>query len=122
MVQSTRKIGKQIEDIACAYLQKQGLELLQTNYQCRLGEIDLILQHGEFIVFTEVRYRQDNDYGGALESITKKKQQHIIRTATYYLVERNIYEKTPSRFDVVAVSSGQNEPIIEWIPSAFTAL
>ena len=70
----SRPGGAEAEDLACAWLQARGLRLLERNYRSRRGEIDLIMQDGEQLVFVEVRYRASNRYGSAAESITSAKQ------------------------------------------------
>lgn len=114
-----RAFGAKMENVACDYLQKQGLRFKQCNYSCKMGEIDLIMQDGEFIVFVEVRYRKSKDYGGPIATITKSKQHKIIRTALFYLVEHNQFEKVPCRFDVVAIDEANHQLQVEWIKSAF---
>lgn len=113
-----RSFGKEIEDLVSAYLQAQGLHLIVSNYLCKAGEIDLIMQDNDVMVFIEVRYRKNVDYGDGLISVTKSKQQKIKRAATYYLQEQNLYDKILCRFDVVAVN-GERE--LSWIKDAFWA-
>lgn len=116
---STRKTGASIENIVCNYLKKQGLRLLKQNYQGRFGEIDLIMNENDCIVFIEVRYRKINKYGSGAETITTYKQQRIIKTAYQYLKQYQLFEKQPCRFDVVSVSENQQKPDINWIKNAF---
>ena len=80
---STR--GAQAEQLAAQFLQCQGLKLVQRNYRCRYGEIDLILHDGNTLVFAEVRLRSRNDFGGAAASINAAKQAKLVRTAQHYL-------------------------------------
>ena len=74
--------GTGAEDLACAYLQKSGLRLLARNYRCRRGEIDLIMQDGEYLVFVEVRYRKNDAFGSAAETVSSAKRARIITTAS----------------------------------------
>ncbi len=115
MLHSTRQFGEEKEQQACAYLTKHGLQLVVKNYHCKLGEIDLIMQDQETLVFVEVRYRKQNDYGGGLESVTRGKQRKIIRAAQYYL-ETSKKQNYPCRFDVIAYAKDQK---INWIKDAF---
>jgi putative endonuclease len=110
--------GQWAEDLACNYLCQQGLQLLARNYSCQMGEIDLIMQQGEFLVFVEVRYRRSSRYGSSLESIDFRKQQHLIMAATDYL---STYSRTqpPCRFDVVAISGNPDQVQIQWLTDAF---
>lgn len=112
-------LGQLAEKAAADYLQKQGLKLLSANYSCKMGEIDLIMQEGEIYVFVEVRYREGDDYGSSLESVTRGKQNKIIRTAKFYLLENNLYDKTICRFDVVSSKPDAKDSEILWIKDAF---
>ncbi len=114
-----QKTGYAAEQLACDYLIKQGLLLIEKNYKTQLGEIDLIMRDNRMLVFIEVRYRKNDLYGGALESIHWHKQQRIIRAAKNYLIRFRLNEKCPCRFDVVGVSGNLRFPDIEWIPQAF---
>jgi putative endonuclease len=89
------------EDSALRYLQKQSLRLVQRNFRCKGGELDLIMQDGESLVFVEVRKRAGKNFGGAAASITPAKQRRLIIAAQFYLQR---YRQTPPcRFDVVAI-------------------
>jgi len=112
-------VGRQAEERALAYLQTQGLTLVERNYRCRGGEIDLIMRDGGQIIFVEVRYRAGQGFGGALASVGARKQARLIIAATHYLVAKRI--DRPARFDVVAVSSEQGGFAIQWIKDAFQA-
>lgn len=115
----TQIIGKAAEDFACKFLLKQGLRLITRNFYCRSGEIDLIMQDKEHLVFIEVRYRNSNIFGSAVESITYNKQQKLLKAANYYLSQNKLIEKVACRFDVVAITSLQSEKNTEWIKNAF---
>ncbi|MFX7820786.1 YraN family protein, partial [Acinetobacter baumannii] len=73
------------EDAALVYLQQQGLRLLERNWRCKAGEIDLIMQDDATLVFVEVRRRKNDRFGGAAASVTWHKQQKLIRAAQWYL-------------------------------------
>jgi putative endonuclease len=105
------------EDCARDYLIKQGLVFKKSNYRCRLGEIDLIMQDGVYLVFVEVRMRRSSTYGSALESVNYSKQKKIIKAASLYLSVNKLHEKYPVRFDVVSLQG--IPPKIEWIKCAF---
>jgi putative endonuclease len=108
--------GRQAEQQACGYLQAKGLRLVDKNYRCRHGEIDLIMLDGEVLVFIEVRYRRSGLFGGALASIDMRKQRKLISTASHYLQAQG--QRCAARFDVVAIDgNGQ----IDWVPNAFDA-
>lgn len=108
--------GAQAELSAAQYLQRQGLTLLQRNYRCRHGEIDLILQDGSTLVFAEVRLRSRNDFGGAAASIDHAKQQKLIRSAQHYLA--TLPHTPPCRFDAVLLQTPDGTGI-EWVRNAF---
>ena len=114
---TSHQIGSACEQEACYYLIQQGLKHMESNYRCELGEIDLIMQDQDVRVFIEVRYRSQEDYGDALESVTPRKQLRIIRSAKYYLQENNLYDKIPCRFDVIAYDNDTKK--IQWIKDAF---
>ncbi|MCK5727027.1 MAG: YraN family protein [Thiotrichaceae bacterium] len=121
-MKSKRQIGDQAEGLAQDYLEKQGLKPLCSNYSTRAGEIDLILYDplNEQTVFVEVRYRQSSQYGGALYSVTRQKQQRIIKTAQHYMQYEN--PSLSGRFDVVAIEGDiEGKYSLDWIPNAFQA-
>jgi putative endonuclease len=107
-------LGKKAEDAACSFLIKNGLELVTRNYQCRFGEIDLIMKDQETLVFIEVRYRKSANYGSALESVDTGKQRKLVFAANHYLSQAS--GLPASRFDVIALT--ENQPP-EWIIDAF---
>ncbi|MFH1044618.1 MAG: YraN family protein [Pseudomonadota bacterium] len=115
MTRRANASGKLAEALAADYLQARGLRLLERNYDCRLGEIDLILADGPTLVFAEVRLRRSSDFGGAAASITAAKRQRILRAARHYLSGR---PERPCRFDVVLLDALAPERI-EWIKDAF---
>lgn len=110
--------GKTAEKMSLDYLTGLGLKYIASNYSCKCGEIDIIMQDKDDIVFVEVRARNIEDYGGGLESITKAKQDKIIRTAQYYLIANKLFDKVQCRFDVVIVNLYKNSEIM-WIKNAF---
>lgn len=119
---SSTATGKQAEGLALAYLTRQGgLRLIERNYQCRPGEIDLIMMDHEVLVFVEVRYRQDqrNRFGSAAESVTVAKQKRLIGGAQHFLNSQQGYAEYPCRFDVLAMSGPIDHPDYQWIQDAF---
>jgi len=122
MVQNSRDRGQHAELACCKYLQQQGLKLLAKNYHGRRGELDLVMRDNNTVVFVEVRYRKNDTFGGALESITNSKQEKLRITAEQYLQRET--ELKNGRFDVVAMSekvqnNGSNIYSFEWIKNAF---
>ena len=108
--------GRDGEQYAETYLQGQGLVLVERNYRCRFGEIDLIMREGKVVVFIEVRMRTSQTFGGAASSITLSKQGKLTRTARYYLASQKSVPEC--RFDVVLLSGPRGEGM-EWIRNAF---
>ncbi len=111
--------GAQAEQFAARLLQQRGLTLLQQNYRCRQGEIDLILQDGDTLVFAEVRLRSRSDFGGAAASIDRNKQQRLIRAARHYL--STLPRIPPCRFDAVLLQEPDGSSGVEWVRNAFEA-
>ncbi len=122
MAASHLERGAAAELLAAAYLQLRGLEVLARNLRCRLGEIDLVCRDGATLVIVEVRQRAAHDFGGALASVTWRKQRRIIRAVHFFWQRRVEWRRQPLRFDVVAVygaPDGGHE--IEWVKDAFRA-
>lgn len=109
--------GAEYEDAALRFLQNQGLRLVARNYRCRGGEIDLIMQQDDYLVFVEVRFRAGRSYGGAAASVTRTKQQKIRMTASHYLQTHGFNESQQAcRFDVVAYEGSEQ---CQWYINAF---
>ena len=104
------------EDIAAEFLQRQGLELLVTNYRNRTGEIDLIMIDDQTLVFVEVKQRRDSQFGRPEESVGMAK---LRRTAASYLQRHDRSQSWPCRFDVVAITGSPHAPVCRWIQNAF---
>jgi len=113
------QLGQWAEQVANRYLCEQGLHPIAHNYRCQLGEIDLIMQQGNTLVFIEVRYRKYSYFGDGLTSIAAQKQQRIIQTAIHYLSTHAEYVQSACRFDVVVLSGSQTCPQLLWIADAF---
>ncbi len=108
--------GDDKERLAEAYLAARHFTLIERNFLCKRGEIDLIMKDQGYLVFIEVRYRETQEFGGALASITAGKQKKLRRAAEYYLLQHFGNTPPPCRFDVVGIE-GQDE--IMWIKNAF---
>jgi putative endonuclease len=117
---NSRDTGNQAEQLARRFLQARGLSHLESNFLCKLGEIDLIMQDAESLVFVEVRFRQDSRFGSPAESIHAGKQKKLLRTARYYLQTHPKLAKLPCRFDVVSID-GSRPDQIDWIKNAIQA-
>jgi len=111
-------LGSRGEKLALKFFKQHGFKLQDKNVHCRFGEIDLIMWDQSYLVFIEVRYRKNNDYGGALESIDQFKQQKLRRSAEYYLSKTN-NRNTACRFDILCLDGELNKPNYQWIKNAF---
>jgi putative endonuclease len=110
--------GKYAERLALKFLKKKGLKYITSNFRCKLGEIDLIMEHRKSLVFIEVRYRKNLAHGHPGETVTTHKQKKLIKTAEFYL--SGLKQKIPPcRFDVIAISGPEKKETIEWIENAF---
>lgn len=98
---NNRQVGTSYEDLAIKYLESNGYHILEKNFRCRMGEIDIIAIDENCLVFIEVKYRKDNKSGYAIEAVTKSKQRTIFKVAEFYMQKNNIQENTPSRFDII---------------------
>ena len=112
---NSREIGFAKEKEVSSYLKKLGYKIIETNFSCQFGEIDIIAKHKKTIVFIEVRFRKSNVAGSPQETVTYQKQQKIIKSAITYIKQNDL--KTDFRFDVAAVDADK----ITVIESAFTA-
>ena len=114
---SKTALGNAAETQALCYLQAQGLVLVQRNFRCRTGELDLIMRDAETLVFVEVRSRRSAQYGSPAESITPSKQYKLFSAASAYLQHQDV--DLPCRFDVIAILKSAKQTQIEWIKDAF---
>ena len=113
--------GRWAEQTALEFLLHEKLKLLERNFRSIFGEIDLIMQDKNIICFIEVRYRSDNHYHTALESINERKCKRIIITSQQYLTQNRTAAHMDCRFDIVALSGPQENSTIKWIKNAFQA-
>ena len=120
MTGTRQKTGREGEELAAAFLIGKGLAVLDRNFRCPVGEIDLVCRDGATIVFVEVKSRRSAGYGLPQEAVSYYKQKRLTLLARWYL-KRNGLERKPARFDVIAVSRSRGEPEITWIANAFEA-
>jgi putative endonuclease len=111
--------GRYYEALALRYLKAQGLRLVQKNYRCTSGEIDLIMLDKHTLIFVEVRFREDEDFGTAIETIDRRKQQKVVRAAQHYLLLNGIYNSHQCRFDVIGITKKNNDIEFSWLANAF---
>ncbi|NNM59920.1 MAG: YraN family protein [Legionellales bacterium] len=119
----SQKNGAVAEAFAERYLKRQGLILIEKNFSCKLGEIDLIMQENETLVFIEVRHRVSAAYGNAVETVTREKQNKIIKASTLFMMKHKLLEKKSVRFDVFALQGKlASSPQINWVKQAFNIM
>jgi putative endonuclease len=121
---SARNTGILWENAALAHLRRAGLEPLTRNFNCRFGEIDLVMRdkggHGS-IVFVEVRYRNDEARGDGTASVGAGKRAKLVRAAALYLQSHPVLAREPCRFDVIGCSGTPEQPQFDWTRNAFDA-
>ncbi len=103
--------GEHAEDIAAEYMKSRGLRILARNYRCRFGEIDIIAEDGETLVFIEVRMRTRTDFGSAAESIHAAKRARLVTAARHYLAHTRA--DRACRFDAFLVAGASGA--VEWL-------
>jgi len=108
-----RKIGKVYEDIAVQYLEQQGVRILEKNYSIAQGEVDIIAETLECVIFVEVKYRKNALFGQPWEAVSKEKQQKICKVARQFCYTRKINKQI--RFDVISICGEE----IFWFQDAF---
>ena len=101
-MQNKRAIGSNYEKIAGQYLEQQGYQIVEYNFHSRFGEIDIIAKHEGYLVFIEVKYRENDKSGHPLEAVSVSKQRTISKCAFYYLQKHKVQEESV-RFDVVGI-------------------
>ncbi len=111
-------LGKQGEAFAASYLKSLKYKIIQTNYRCRCGEIDIIARDGSVLVFVEVKARRGASYGPPQLSVTAFKQRQISKAALTYLLQNRLMEEN-ARFDVIALVLRNGEPVVTHIKDAF---
>lgn len=114
-----RTTGTDAERAAERYLKTQGLKLILRNPRCRLGEIDLVMQDQDTLVFIEVRKRADDRFGGAAQSVTHTKQRKLIQTARFLMTRHPHWSQLPCRFDVIAFEADSDPQAPMWYKDAF---
>lgn len=116
-----RRIGLHWEREAESFLHRRGLKTLQRNFNCRGGEIDLVMLDQASLVFVEVRFRSRSTHGTGAETIGRHKRQRLVRAARYYLGQHRRHSTRACRFDVISVSDQPDHSRFDWIRNAFDA-
>lgn len=112
------KFGTWGEEIASKHLQKKGYAILERNFRCKMGELDIIAQKGELLVFIEVKTRNNLNYGLPCEAITLEKKHHIKRVSTYYIRQHQL-ENLDLRIDVIEILKIEGKTYIHHLEDAF---
>jgi len=115
----SRVSGAHWEKTAESFLRSNGLKLLQRNFTSRFGEIDLIMEDDETVVFVEVKYRASNQHGSGADAVTFQKQGRLSRTASWFLAKHPHKAEQFCRFDVISIDPLKQDQGIEWIKGAF---
>ncbi|MDH3444399.1 MAG: YraN family protein [Deltaproteobacteria bacterium] len=115
---SKQLLGREGERVAEHYLKKKGYTVVERNYRCRGGEVDLIVLDRRIIVFVEVKTRTAHEFGSPLEAVETRKQRRMIHAAQFFLHEKKLHQRD-ARFDVVGISWPGNDPVVEHIQNAF---
>lgn len=110
MTTDRRAAGKRGEEAAARYLRRRGYRIVEANFRTRRGEIDLVAEKGEWIVFVEVRSRADAEHGAPVETIGPAKRRRLVLAATEFLAGRGLTER-PCRFDLIGILPGKDEDI-----------
>jgi putative endonuclease len=114
-----KTLGNWGEKLSVEYLKEHGYAIIELNYRCRYGEIDIVAKEGPVWCFVEVKTRKSNRFGRGFESITAIKKTHITKTAVFFLNQRGL-DEAPARFDVVSIDFySETEYKIELIKNAF---
>ena len=112
---NTRKMGNDKEQLAAEYLNQQRMRIVERNFRCRQGEIDMIGWHNGYLVFVEVKYRKNLGKGSASAAVDIRKQRRICMVADYYRYRKRLGVNTMVRYDVVAIQDEE----VQWIQNAF---
>jgi putative endonuclease len=113
-----QSLGKTVESLACAELERRGYAIIARRYRTRFGEIDIVARDGETTVFVEVKTRAGDAFGGAAAAVTGWKQRRITNMAVDYLSRHQLHDR-PCRFDVVTVDVVDGGAQVEVYPHAF---
>ena len=111
-------LGKEGERLAEDYLKRKGYKLVERNYRCSAGEVDLIVLDRRVIVFVEVKTRTGHGFGTPAEAVQPRKQRKMMQAAQFFLSEKKLHQRD-ARFDVVGISWPAREPVVEHIENAF---
>jgi len=118
MTEARLTFGKYGEDLACDELERRGYAVITRRYRTSHGELDIVAEHGEYLVFVEVKARQNGNFGDPEGAVTLQKQHRLVWMATDYLARHKL-EHVACRFDVVGINTSTDPPTIVVIDDAF---
>lgn len=113
-----RRVGDWGEHIASQFLQKQGIRIIEQNFRCKIGEIDIIAKENDYLVFVEVKYRNNLSHGYPREAVNYYKQKTISKVALWYMKKYNLWNCS-CRFDVLEILGEYPDLRITLIRNAF---
>lgn len=109
---STKQTGQTGEALAETFLKKHGYRMVEHNFRCKFGEIDLIAYKDKTLCFIEVKTRSSDAFGEPIDAVDRAKQKRLIRLANYYLFKKKVSDALPCRFDVVSILMGQDKTAV----------
>jgi putative endonuclease len=121
MSAGARATGQHAEMLAQQFMEQRGMQTVALNYQCPCGEIDAVMRDGDVLVFVEVRYRRSDRFGTPAETIRRKKQERLLKSARHYLQSNHRTREPRCRFDVIVMTGNLSKPNIQWIRDAIQA-
>ena len=114
-----RSVGSDKEELACEFLKSHGAKIIEKNYRCKNGEIDIIARDGKYLCFIEVKFRESTKYGEPEEAVSYIKQKRICKVSRFYLYSKYKSLDTSIRYDVIAISPEDKLLTFKWIKDAF---
>lgn len=115
-MRNNRAVGSEYEKLAREYIENKGYNIIESNYRCKQGEVDIIAKDKNYLVFIEVKYRSNVKKGSPIDAVDIRKQMRISKVARYYMYEKKLPDSTPVRFDVIGILKTD----ITYIENAFT--
>lgn len=114
-----RVLGQELESRACEFLAQNGAKIIERNYRCKSGEIDIIARDEKYLCFIEVKYRSGDRFGSGEDAVGINKQRKICKVSEFYLYSKYKSIDLPVRYDVVAISQTDSIYTFDWIKNAF---
>lgn len=115
---NTRVVGGIYEEQCANYLKKHGFQIVTQNYKCKIGEIDIIAVKNNILRFIEVKYRKNESFGFPIEAVNKRKQNKMMKAASWFLNENKQYENMQCSFDVISITENH----VEYLFNCFGAM